>query len=47
MSYSKKIAVVLIAITISLFTVTMSVDALRDKLFSIIKMHMKSSQYIN
>lgn len=37
MSYSKKVAVVLIAITISLFTVTMSVDALRDKLFSIIK----------
>ncbi|WP_158540619.1 DUF4367 domain-containing protein [Romboutsia weinsteinii] len=36
-SYTKKIAVVFIAFLISLFTITMSVDALRTKLFDMVK----------
>lgn len=35
--YTKKIAVVFIAFLISLFTITMSVDALRTKLFDMVK----------
>ena len=36
-SYTKKVAVVFIAFLISLFTVTMSVEALRTKLFDMVK----------
>lgn len=36
-SYTKKIAIVFIAVLISLFTVTMGVDALRTKFFDMIK----------
>lgn len=36
-SYTKKVAVVFIAVLISLFTITMSVEALRVKLFDMIK----------
>lgn len=36
-SYTKKVSVVFIAFLISLFTITMSVDALRTKLFDMVK----------